>query len=145
MGTDERRQVHNEFVLARLELHHVTRLCIGNGLGIERTQGVEHVHTTPLVIFERHLADTAINAHLAHAVDVAAELKKCIEIALWHRTRQLKTGPAGDLANNREFHSYAGVFYSAALSAVASDSVAVIYAASATMSSTSALACSTIS
>ncbi|EBA40233.1 hypothetical protein COLAER_00758 [Collinsella aerofaciens ATCC 25986] len=40
-----------------------------------------------------------------HAVDIAAELKKCIEIALWHRTRQLKTGPAGDLANNRESHS----------------------------------------
>ena len=105
MGTDECRQVHNEFVLARLELHHVTRLCVGNGLGIERAQGVEHARTTPLVIFERHLADTAINAHLAHAVDVAAELKKCIEIALWHRTRQLKTGPAGDLADNRESHS----------------------------------------
>ena len=35
MGTDECRQVHNEFVLARLELHHVARLGIGDSLSIE--------------------------------------------------------------------------------------------------------------
>ena len=105
MGADECRQVHNEFVLARLELHHVTRLGIGDGLSIECAQGVEHARTTLLVIFERHLANTTICAHFAHAVDFAAKLKKCIEIALWHRTRQLKTGPAGDLADNRESHS----------------------------------------
>ena len=105
VGADKCGKIHDELVLAWLKLHHVTRLCVGNGLGIERTQGVEHARTTLLVIFERHLANTAINAHFAHAVEIAAELKKCIEIALWHRTRQLKTGPAGDLANNRESHS----------------------------------------
>lgn len=94
MGADKCGKIHDELVLAWLKLHHVTRLCVGNGLGIERTQGVEYARTTLLVIFERHLANTAINAHLVHAADIAAELKKCIEIALWHRTRQLKTGPA---------------------------------------------------
>ena len=51
-------------------------------------------------------------------VDIPNE--KRIEIALWHRTRQLKTGPAGDLANNRESHSLCLECYSAALSAAAS-------------------------
>ena len=105
VGADECRQVHNEFVLARLKLHHIARLGIGDSLSIECAQGVEHARATWLVVFERHLANTAIYAHLVHAVDIAAELKKCIEIALWHRTRQLKTGPAGDLADNRESHS----------------------------------------
>ena len=105
VGADECRQVHNEFVLARLKLHHIARLGISDSLSIECAQGVEHARATWLVVFERHLANTAIDAHLVHAVDIAAELKKCIEIALWHRTRQLKTGPAGDLADNRESHS----------------------------------------
>ena len=105
VGADECRQVHNEFVLARLKLHHVARLGVGDSLSIECAQGVEHARAAWLVVLQRHLANTAINAHLVHAVDIAAELKKCIEIALWHRTRQLKTGPAGDLANNRESHS----------------------------------------
>ena len=105
MGTDECRQVHDELVFTWLKLHHVTRLCVGNGLGIERTDGGQHGIAARLIVFERHLADAAVDAHLVHAVDVAAKLKKCIEIALWHRTRQLKTGPAGDLANNRESHS----------------------------------------
>ena len=105
VGADKCGKIHDELVLAWLKLHHITRLCVGNGLGIERTQSVEHARTTLLIIFERHLANTAVNAHLVHAVDVAAELKKRIEITLWHRTRQLKAGPAGDLANNRESHS----------------------------------------
>ena len=105
MGTDECRQVHNEFVLAWLKLHHVARLGIGDSLSIECAQGVEHACAARLVVLQRHLANAAIHAHLVHAIDVAAKLKKCIEIALWHRTRQLKTGPAGDLANNRESHS----------------------------------------
>ena len=105
MGADKRGKIHNELVLAWLKLHHVTRLCVGNGLSVERTDGSQHGIAARLVVFERHLADAAVDAHLAHAVDVAAELKKRIEIALWHRTRQLKTGPAGDLADNRESHS----------------------------------------
>ena len=105
VGADKCGKIHDELVLAWLELHHVARLGIGDSLSIECTQGVEHARTTLLVIFERHLANTTINAHLMHAVDITAELKKCIEIALWHRTRQLKTGPAGDLTNNRESHS----------------------------------------
>ena len=105
MGTDECRQVHNEFVLARLELHHVARLGIGDSLSIECAQGVEHARAARLVVLQRHLANAAIHAHFAHAVNVAAKLKKRIEITLWHRTRQLKTGPAGDLADNRESHS----------------------------------------
>lgn len=74
MGTDECRQVHNEFVLARLKLHHVTRLCVGNGLSVERTGGGQHGRATLLVVFERHLANTAVDAHLAHTIDVATEL-----------------------------------------------------------------------
>ena len=74
MGTDKCGKIHNELVLAWLKLHHVTRLCVGNGLGIEHTQGVEHARTTPLVIFERHLADAAVDAHLAHTIDFAAKL-----------------------------------------------------------------------
>ena len=105
VGADKCGKIHDELVLAWLKLHHVARLGIGDSLSIERAQGVEHARAARLVIFERHLANTAINAHLVHAVDITAELKKCIEIALWHRTRQLKTGPAGDLANNRESHS----------------------------------------
>lgn len=35
VGADKCRQVHNEFVLARLELHHVARLGIGDSLSIE--------------------------------------------------------------------------------------------------------------
>ena len=105
VGADKCGKIHDELVLAWLELHHVARLCVGNGLGIERTDGGQHGIAVRLVVFERHLADAAVDAHLAHAVDVAAELKKRIEIALWHRTRQLKTGPAGDLADNRESHS----------------------------------------
>ena len=105
VGADKCRQVHNEFVLARLELHHVARLGIGDSLSIECAQGVEHARAARLVVLQRHLANTAIHAHLVHAVDIATKLKKRIEIALWHRTRQLKAGPAGDLANNRESHS----------------------------------------
>ena len=105
VGADKCGKIHDELVLAWLKLHHVARLGIGDSLSIECAQGVEHARTTPLVIFERHLANAAIHAHLAHAVNVAAKLKKRIEIALWHRTRQLKAGPAGDLANNRESHS----------------------------------------
>lgn len=74
MGTDECRQVHNEFVLAWLKLHHVTCLCVGNGLSVERTDGGQHGRATLLVIFERHLADAAVDAHLAHTIDFAAEL-----------------------------------------------------------------------
>lgn len=92
MGTDECRQVHNEFVLAWLKLHHVTRLCVGNGLGIERTQGVEHACAARLVVFQRHLANAAVHAHLVHAVDIAAELKKCIEIALWAQDPPIEDG-----------------------------------------------------
>ena len=120
MGTDKCGKIHNEFVSARLKLHHVTRLGIGDGLGIERADSGQHGVPARLVVFERHLANTAVDTHLVHAVDVAAELKKCIEIALWHRTRQLKTGPAGDLANNRESHSLCLECYSAALSAASS-------------------------
>ena len=105
VGADKRGKIHNELVLAWLKLHHVACLCVGNGLSVERTDGGQHGIAARLVVFERHLANTAIYAHLVHAVDIAAELKKCIEIALWHRTRQLKTGPAGDLADNRESHS----------------------------------------
>ena len=105
MGTDKCGKIHDELVLAWLKLHHVACLCVGNGLSVERTDGGQHGIAARLVVFECHLADAAVDAHLVHAVDVAAKLKKCIEIALWHRTRQLKTGPAGDLANNRESHS----------------------------------------
>lgn len=105
VGAKKCGKIHDELVLAWLKLHHVTRLCVGNGLGIERTDGGQHGIAVRLIIFERHLANTAINAHLVHAVDIAAKLKKCIEITFWHRTRQLKTGPAGDLAHNRESHS----------------------------------------
>ena len=105
VGADKCGKIHDELVLAWLKLHHVACLCVGNGLSVERTDGGQHGRATLLVVFERHLANTAIDAHLVHAVDIAAELKKCIEIALWHRTRQLKTGPAGDLADNRESHS----------------------------------------
>ena len=105
VGADKCGKIHDELVLARLELYHVARLGISDSLSIECAQGVEHARAARLIVFERHLADAAVDAHLVHAVDVAAKLKKCIEIALWHRTRQLKTGPAGDLANNRESHS----------------------------------------
>ena len=105
VGADKCGEIHDELVLAWLKLHHVARLGIGDSLSIECAQGVEHARAAWLVVLQRHLANAAIHAHLVHAVDIAAELKKCIEIALWHRTRQLKTGPAGDLANNRESHS----------------------------------------
>ena len=105
MGTDKCGKIHDELVLAWLKLHHVACLCVGNGLSVERIDGGQHGIAARLVVFECHLADAAVDAHLVHAVDIAAKLKKCIEIALWHRTRQLKTGPAGDLANNRESHS----------------------------------------
>ena len=74
VGADECRQVHNEFVLARFKLHHVTRLCVGNGLSVERTDGGQHGRATLLVVFERHLANTAVDAHLAHTIDFATEL-----------------------------------------------------------------------
>ena len=74
MGTDECRQVHNEFVLARLELHHVARLGIGDSLSIKCAQGVEHARAARLVVLQRHLADAAVDAHLAHTIDFAAEL-----------------------------------------------------------------------
>ena len=105
VGADKCGKIHDELVLAWLKLHHVARLGIGDSLSIECAQGVEHARAARLVVLQRHLANAAIHAHFAHAVNVAAKLKKCIEIALWHRTRQLKTGPAGDLANNRESHS----------------------------------------
>ena len=105
VSADKCGKIHDELVPAWLKLHHVTRLCVGNSLDVECAQGIEHTCTTLLVVLQRHLANAAIYAHLVHAVDFAAKLKKCIEIALWHRTRQLKTGPAGDLANNRESHS----------------------------------------
>ena len=74
VGADKCGKIHDELVLARLELHHVARLGIGDSLSIECAQGVEHARAVRLVVFERHLANTAINAHLAHAVDIAAEL-----------------------------------------------------------------------
>ena len=105
VGADKCGKIHDELVLARLELYHVARLCVGNGLSVERTDGGQHGIASRLVVLQRHLANAAIHAHLAHAVDVATKLKKRIEIALWHRTRQLEAGPAGDLADNRESHS----------------------------------------
>ena len=74
MGTDECRQVHDELVLTRLELYHVARLGISDSLSIECAQGVEHARATLLVVFERHLANTAVDAHLAHTIDFATEL-----------------------------------------------------------------------
>lgn len=74
VSADECGKIHNELVLAWLKLHHVTRLCVGNGLGVECAQSIEHACTTLLVIFERHLADAAVDAHLAHAIDFATEL-----------------------------------------------------------------------
>ncbi|MFR7798273.1 MAG: hypothetical protein ACLU37_09460 [Collinsella sp.] len=57
----------------RGSLHHVTRLCVGNGLGIECAQGVEHA-CAARSSYQRHLADAAVDAHLAHTIDFAAEL-----------------------------------------------------------------------
>ena len=74
VGADERGQVHNQFVLARLELHHIARLGVGDGLSIERADGGQYGVASRLVVFERHLADAAVDAHLAHAVDFAAKL-----------------------------------------------------------------------
>ena len=74
VGADERGQIHNQLVLARLELHHVARLGVGYGLGIERADSGQHGVATRFVVFKRHLADAAVDAHLAHAVDFAAEL-----------------------------------------------------------------------
>ena len=74
VGADKRCQVHNQLVFARLELHHVARLGVGDGLGIERADGGKHDVAAWLVVFERHLADASVDAHLAHAVDFAAEL-----------------------------------------------------------------------
>ena len=53
MGADKCGKIHNELVLAWLKLHHVTRLCVGNGLSVERTDGGQHGIATRLVIFER--------------------------------------------------------------------------------------------
>ena len=74
MDADKRRQIHDKLVLARLELHHVARLGIGDSLGIECADGGQHGVATQFVEFERHLADAAVDAHLAHAVDFATEL-----------------------------------------------------------------------
>ena len=74
VGADERGQIHNQLVLARLELHHVTRLGVGDGLGIERADGGQYGVAARLVVFERHLPDASVDAHLAHAVDFTAEL-----------------------------------------------------------------------
>ena len=73
-GADKCGEIHDELVLAWLKLHHVTRLCVGNGLSVKRTDGGQHGIAVRLVVFERHLANAAVDAHLAHAVDVAAEL-----------------------------------------------------------------------
>ena len=74
VGADKCGKIHNELVLAWLKLHHVTRLCVGNGLSVERTDGGQHGIAARLVVFERHLANTAIDAHLAHTIDFATEL-----------------------------------------------------------------------
>ena len=74
VDADKRRQIHNQLVLARLKLHHVTRLGVGDGLSIERADGGQHGVAARLVVFERHLPDASVDAHLAHAVDFATEL-----------------------------------------------------------------------
>ena len=74
VGADKCGEIHDELVLAWLKLHHVTRLCVGNGLSVKRTDDGQHGIAVRLVVFERHLANAAVDAHLAHAVDVAAEL-----------------------------------------------------------------------
>lgn len=74
VGADKCDKIHDELVLARLELHHVARLGIGDSLSIERAQGIEHARAARLVVLQRHLANAAIHAHLAHAIDVAAKL-----------------------------------------------------------------------
>ena len=74
VGADKCGKIHDELVLAWLKLHHVTRLCVGNGLSVKRTDGGQRGIAVRLVVFERHLANAAVDAHLAHAVDVAAEL-----------------------------------------------------------------------
>ena len=74
VGADKRGQIHDKLVLARLELHHVARLGVGYGLSIERADGGQHGIAARLVVFERHLADAAVDAHLVHAVDFTAEL-----------------------------------------------------------------------
>ena len=74
MGADKRGQIHDKLMFAWLELHHVTRLGVGDGLGIECADGGQHGVAARLVVFERHLPDASVDAHLAHAVDFAAEL-----------------------------------------------------------------------
>lgn len=74
VGADKCGKIHNELVFAWLKLHHVTRLNVGNGLSVERTNGSQHGITARLVVFERHLADAAVDAHLAHTINFAAEL-----------------------------------------------------------------------
>ena len=74
VGADKCDKIHDELVLAWLKLHHVTRLCVGNGLSVERTDGGQHGIAARLVVLERHLADAAVDAHLAHTIDFAAEL-----------------------------------------------------------------------
>ena len=143
MGANERRQVHDELVLARLELNRIARLRLGDRLRVNRAERIEHALTALLVKLERDLANATVEPDPLNAFDIRAELDKRVEIALWHRTRQLEAGPARDLADNRESHVLSR--YSATLPEVASTSLSVMYVAFATMSSTSAFACSTMS
>ena len=89
MGTDERRQVHDELVLARLELNRIAGLRLGDRLRVDRAKATEHVRAARGVVLDRHLPDTAIYPDIRDTLDIRTQLYESIEVPLWHRTRQL--------------------------------------------------------
>ena len=60
MGAHERRQVHDELVLARLELNRIVGLRLGDRLRVDRAKAAEHVRAARGVVLDRHLPDAAI-------------------------------------------------------------------------------------
>ena len=89
MGANERRQIHDELVLARFELNRIAGLRLGDRLRVNRAKAAEHVRAVRRVILDRHLPDAAVYPDLRDTLDIRAQLDESIEVPLWHRTRQL--------------------------------------------------------
>ena len=103
-GANKNSQVHEQCMRSRLELHGIAGFCIGDFLGVDFAERIEHVCAFGCLEVDRHLTDASVKLHAAHAVDFFGEFDKRVEVLFRHRARQFQAGPARDLFDYRELH-----------------------------------------
>ena len=73
---------------SRLELHGIAGFCIGDFLGVDFAERIEHVCAFGCLEVDRHLTDASVKLHAAHAVDFFGEFDKRVEVLFRHRACQ---------------------------------------------------------